>query len=682
MKKLYILLAFFLIVPGLNTTSLFAQQTDSTDTSAEDEIESAVEVIDPESGESVEELAEFLQYLAQNPVNINRADVEELLSIPAMNLRTANAILAYRKEKPFEEISELTDVRGIGAKTYERIAPFVTVGSGAELAGDLFLSRAYWMQNQKVEFISRYQQVIETQEGFRDGGTYLGNPIKLYQRLNYSSRHLSANLTQDHDPGEPFEGTLGYDFNSFHVAVQDVGPVGQLIVGDFAVNVGQGLVLWNGGSFGKGRNVIDGVDKSERGIRPYRSAVEARFQRGVALQMGDDFETSVFYSSRSVSASQLDSLSIRFPTQSGLYRTETERERRYNVDQMFTGGRFRYRFTNGWIGATAYYTKFSQPIGTTGAVYQTFDFTGDEAAVGGIDMHYYWDSASIFGEFGRSKNGGMGWIQGVKWEIDEQNELSAVYRWYEKDFQSVYGSGFGETSSNPQNEQGFYLGYKVIPNERLTIQTYIDSYNFPTPRFRLDQPGRGFDWLMSNEFEFNEVTDFSLLLRFEKQTAEQDFDLPNGVADVRSGEEARANVRFDISHTINRKVRLRNRVETVRYTAFGEEEYGWLIYQDLRWIPTSKIRIDMRYTLFDTESFDSRIYQYENDLLYTFSNPVLNGEGQRTYVLVKYSPFEFMDIWLKWGTFIYENVFTVGSGNDEVRGNSRNRIGAQVRLSF
>jgi amidophosphoribosyltransferase len=26
----------------------------------------------------------------------------------------------------------------------------------------------------------------------------------------------------------------------------------------------------------------------------------------------------------------------------------------------------------------------------------------------------------------------------------------------------------------------------------------------------------------------------------------------------------------------------------------------WLIYQDLRWIPTSKIRIDMRYTLFDT----------------------------------------------------------------------------------
>lgn len=671
-----------LCILGLNSVAVQAQQTDSTDTSAEDEIESAVEVIDPESGESVEELAEFLQYLAQNPVNINRADVEELLSIPAMNLRTANAIIAYRKQKPFEEISELSEVSGIGKKTFERLAPFVTIGSGTDLAGDLFFSSAYWTQGQRVEFILRYQQVIETQEGYRENGAYLGDPIKLYQRLNYSSRHLSANLTQDHDPGEPFSGALGYDFNSFHVAVHDVGPVGQLIVGDFAVNVGQGLVLWNGGSFGKGRNVIDGVEKNERGIRPYRSAVEARFQRGVALQMGDQFETSFFYSNRAVSASELDSLSIRFPTQSGLYRTDTERERRYNIDQMMTGGRFRYRFANGWIGASGYFTRFSRPVGITGAVYQTFDFTGDEAAVGGIDMHYYWNEASIFGEVARSRNGGMGWIQGIKWEIDEQNELSAVYRWYEKDFQSVYGSGFGETSGNPKNEQGFYLGYKVVPSERLTIQTYVDSYNFPTPRFRLDQPGRGFDWLASTEYEFNAVTDLALLVRFEKQTAEQDIELPNGVADVISGEEARANARFDISHTINRKIRLRNRVETVRYSAFGGEEYGWLIYQDLRWIPDPKIRIDMRYTLFDTESFNSRIYQYENDLLYTFSNPVLNGEGQRTYILIKYSPFEFMDIWLKWGTFIYENVFTVGSGNDEVRGNTRNKVGAQVRFSF
>ncbi|MBO7522924.1 MAG: hypothetical protein J6T30_03620, partial [Bacteroidales bacterium] len=55
-----------------------------------------------------------------------------------------------------------------------------------------------------------------------------------------------------------------------------------------------------------------------------------------------------------------------------------------------------------------------------------------------------------------------------------------------------------------------------------------------------------------------------------------------------------------------------------------------------------------RSCIFKTEDWDSRIYLYENDLLYSYSIPALSGEGYRNYMMIKYSIGQTADIRVKY----------------------------------
>ena len=61
-------------------------------------------------------------------VNINKAGLEELMSLPYIGEVKARAILDYRNTHgPFKSIDELENIKGIGPKTLEKLRPLVTV---------------------------------------------------------------------------------------------------------------------------------------------------------------------------------------------------------------------------------------------------------------------------------------------------------------------------------------------------------------------------------------------------------------------------------------------------------------------------------------------------------------------------------------------------------------------------
>jgi len=68
---------------------------------------------------------------AADPVNINTADAESLAAaISGVGLKRAEAIIAYRdKNGPFESVSELVEVRGLGEKIVEKSRDQLTTGS-------------------------------------------------------------------------------------------------------------------------------------------------------------------------------------------------------------------------------------------------------------------------------------------------------------------------------------------------------------------------------------------------------------------------------------------------------------------------------------------------------------------------------------------------------------------------
>ena len=664
-----------------------AQVADTLQQQVEEDIERALEDFDDEEVDlDPEEFVQFIQDLAANPLNINRASLDELEMIPGMNTRLARAIIEYRRDQPFESVEDLTNVSGIGPATLERIRPYVRVGGTAEMLRDILTTPGFWVQNSRYEVITRYQSILEDQEGYRadrDGSTYEGGQGRYYHRFNYRSNHLSLNLTQTKNAGEQIGGVTGFPYSSGHFAIRNVGPVQKLVVGDYGLFFGQGLTMWTGLAFGKGREIRRAAYRNERGVRPFQSSDRYNNQRGVAFTVGDTYQLSGFYSNRPHTATLLDEGEARFPTRSPQFRTESELARKNNINQQLYGGRFMFRHDYGQMGVTGYQTEFDHYIVPGTGLHQQYDFDGYTGSGLGADFRLFVGDLIWFGEFSRSGNGGWGVVSGMDYPLGDDTDLSLAYRNYQQDFQSVFGSGFGEVSGQPRNEKGLFAGISHDATDNLSFSGYFDRFRFPGPRFGTRSATQGYDWLALGEYQFSRQMELYVLVR--NRIRENDYQVQDdlGRTTYVMGEDERGSIRTQLDYQVHPQLRLRSRVEFLRAKdAGGDYETGMLLFQDFRWLATENLRIDARITMFQSESFTSRVFQFENDLLYVMANPALFDRGQRQYILARYQPFDFLDLYAKYGITIYQNRQTVGSGLDESTGNTRSNFGIQARILF
>lgn len=66
-------------------------------------------------------------------ININTASSRELQKIPYIGSKSAQNIIDYRKDYPFDSIEDIMDIHGFGEKTFEKIKDYITVtGKGLE----------------------------------------------------------------------------------------------------------------------------------------------------------------------------------------------------------------------------------------------------------------------------------------------------------------------------------------------------------------------------------------------------------------------------------------------------------------------------------------------------------------------------------------------------------------------
>lgn len=64
----------------------------------------------------------------QGTVNINTADVTQLVLLPGIGPKAADSIVAYRSSAgDFTSIDDLVKVKGIGPKTLEKLRPYLSI---------------------------------------------------------------------------------------------------------------------------------------------------------------------------------------------------------------------------------------------------------------------------------------------------------------------------------------------------------------------------------------------------------------------------------------------------------------------------------------------------------------------------------------------------------------------------
>jgi len=645
-------------------------------------LEEIIEQIAEDSEEELDyaELYEALHHFAENPINLNNVRKEEFRDLYFLNAYQIDKLLAHiEKNGKLLSYLELQTIAGFDVQTIQNLLPFIRINKS--------VSSRQMLANIKQYIIVRDQYYLQEQKGYQKDANnekyYLGNSHRTYFKYRLKNNYLQAGVTAEKDAGENFSGPnqpYGFDFYSAHLQAKNIGKVKNIIIGDYQMNFGQGLVMQSGMSFGKSSEAIN-IQKSGNLIKPHTAAAENLFFRGTAIQIEPikNIELIAFFSSHKVDANITDTLennefSFSSIQGTGMHRTENELADKNVILQNHYGMHSNYNYKNLNIGGSYYFTKVEGEYKKALYPYNQFDFKKNSNQNFGLDYQYLYRNMNFFGEFGRSENGAIAHINGIMLGLDKTLSASLLYRDYAKDYQSEYANSFAERST--QNEKGFYFGLEFTPNHKLKIKGYADNYEFPWLRFGVDAPTKGNDYLLQADYKINRGT--KMYMRFKSETKEEQIAESSLIAGKRKD-----NFRFHINYKEGENWAFANRFEITAINFNKQQEMGYMLYQDVKYKPLfGKITFSSRYVLFNTPTYDSRIYAYENDVLYGYSIPAYYGKGSKVYLVAKCNIIRNLDFWLRIAHTTYSDREVLKSGWDEINGNKLTEIKLQLRYKF
>ena len=640
-----------------------------------------------DSDESIdfESFYEDMLLLAENPLNLNVTQREDLQRIPFLSETQIENILYYRyRFGGFNSIYELQLVEGLDNTDIRNILPFVFVGDLVAKKDKLYLHEI--LKRGRNEILMRLDRGVERKAGYvpnNDGNTsYSGDPFynHLKYRFTYKDR-ISAGLVMEKDAGEPFlnEKNFGYDFYSFHAVLNNFGKMKTLALGDYRVSFGQGLVL--GSSFGvRKSSMVTKVISQGSGIKKFSSTAEYDFFRGAAttFRFGKT-DVSAFYSNKQIDADTTDgSFSTIYKT--GLHRTKSEIERKHTVNQQVAGVNSTFTSMNFQVGFTAVYTHLSMPLLLNMAPYNMFYFNGNEQFTAGMNYRYKFSGMNFFGETAISNNWALATINALSFSPVSQVDLVALMRYYSRDYDAFYATAFSE-NTRPNNETGIYLGAEIRPYKRWKISAYADGYVFPWLRYNVDAPSLGQDYLVQIDYVPNRGT--SMFLRYKsKSKMQNNSSLQNPTASVNPLKKNA--LRYELKYAYG-NMSFKNTIEFNAASIVPDPwTFGITALQDMSYkfseIPLS---LNVRYQFFDAVNYNNRFTLYEKDVLYAFSIPMFYGKGSRYYFNVRYDVDKRLSVWLKFAQTVYaDERETISSGTEQINGNRKTDFRLLLRYKF
>lgn len=629
----------------------------------------------------------FLHY-HDHPIDLNSEDNDALKFLIFLSPIQINNIRKHIAEKgKLVDLLELQSIDGFTLEDVQKLLPFVTIKAASSTTGHISLKNL--SQFSKHDLVIRVASTLELQKGFQalEGNRYLGTPLKTLFRYKYSfSDRIAAALVLEKDAGEYFwKGSKPFqtDFSSGHIAIKRLGIVRQLIIGDFSLQYGQGLTLWSGFAFGKAPDVAS-IAKRDVGLKAYSSANEFSFFRGLAAttQITKNLNATLFGSSRKLDASlEIDSngtSSLSTLNETGLHRTQTELDNRNAIRQRVLGGAIQFQKGTLSAAAVAFHTALSRNFLTGEEPYRLHYFNGDKLFNVGISYSYTYRNCYLFGETAKSLIGGWATVNGLIFSLSSKISGALLHRLYQTNYHNFFNQATSE-SSQATNENGLYVGINFTLRKGLLLAIYTDYFNFPWLKFRVDAPSKGHEAL--TQLTFSPSKSFKMLFRYKGEFKELNTIKP---AAIKYLDQIHKNTyRTDVDWKFSKKISLQHRLEFNTYKADERMETGFLAYQDFSYRAIrSRLSGNIRLAYFLTESFNTRIYAYEDDVLYNFSFAAYNEKGYRFYINLNYNIAKNVEAWFRYGIFYYPDKTSVGSGLDEIAGQKKSDIKFQVRYQF
>ena len=646
-----ILMIFLMIIfPSI----VVGQETRLSETIINIAEELAADESDPDA---VSTYLERLTELAENPVKINSSSEDEISRLFFLSDFQVKALADYvRSSGKMVSVYELAAIPGFDRETAGMIIPFITLDYKSSFVSD----STHWRNN----LISNFS--IKT--GTRDTSS-LGSIWKILTKYKFSAGNFSGGVTAEKDPGEQLLAGIPRlpDFLSAHLAFQGDGLLRKVIIGDFSARFGQGTNINTGMPRGVSLSSPGYMSASDE-IKPYSSAEGNRFFRGVAAEFSlKNFELSVFLSNKKTDAtvSQLpgttDAIIVSF-YQSGLHNTATLLQKKDAVSESAYGLNLSFNISNLKAGVIFSENRFSLPVYLPSSdPSKMFDFSGVRNNLSSVYYNAFIRNILFYGEFSVSDMKKYAAIQGISIRPSDRLMVNFLYRSFNSGYISFYGNTPG-SNTKTTNEKGLLGNFTYEAAKHLFISGGVDLQNYPWLKYRCSGPTTG----RKSELR-------ARYLPTEKITIEASYTYRSSMLDnsVTSGipeqqeittMSLRGSVRYSFSDNLSFGTRMDYK------TVQPSKSRGVLLLQDIsykfRKIPFT---IWFRYCLFNTDSWDSRLYTYENDLLYSFSIPALTGEGSRSYIMVKWNIGSVAELRIKYGITSIVTSRTSAQNTDEVK---------------
>jgi len=579
-------------------------------------------------------------------LDLNRASAVGLIEPGIISPALIEALIEYRdKLGPFLNDYELQAIPGWELDDIRKLLQYARVPTGIDTR----------QQRLSEGFLSGENDLIlrwgtsGSSNTDRYGKALDNEGLPFTRALRY--RHtfdgrLSYGFTAESDPGEALfrnSNRQGFDFYSAHLCIRQMSPrVRSLVLGDYSARFGQGLLLQSGFAPGKSAETAMMV-RNGRKINQYTAFGEALFFRGAgaALACGKRTELTVFYSSRqrdantkvlySPDSNRMETVFTSFQT-SGLHRDSSEVADERTVMEQTGGLSVTHSGKSGQISVNTLHIMFDKSWEPAPATYRLYAFRGRYLGAGSADYQWRYRNFFLFGETAVSGNGGVSSLNGAIASVHKNATLTVLHRQLGTRYQSVYAAPFAEVSG-ASNENGLFLGADVRWTRRWQINAYADVWRHPWLRYGVNAPSYGHEYLARVQWQKGKVLTASAWWQSETKQMNNPEEGEAGLVSVR-----RDRFRIHAIGKISMSLESRSRVEWSWYRPeTGGTARGFMAYQEFVFRPVeSAISGSFRYTVFDTDSYDSRIYTYENDLFSAVSIPAFSGSGSRMFINLKW----------------------------------------------
>jgi len=570
-------------------------------------------------------------------IDLNKASSEDLEASGIFTSYQVHSLLKYRdKYGPIFSIYELAVLPGFHPSKVFEIESYVSLIS-TNIPVKKTHGKNMLMVNIEKSMPVEDAYLVDSASGADP--IYAGPPLKTAIRIKaHPWKELSMALSYEKDAGELFLYGNRPQFLSGYISFTGDRFVKQLLLGNYKLSQGVGLV--NGSGFFHRMSDFRINQQSISRIRPYASLSEAMYERGLACKMGRNKIQALIWASYhkfSLSSSAFTSDSkiinwLEYQRRSGLYRSESELETRDLAYRIHSGLQLLYKHQNLAMGLM----YGSQWAGLSNKAMVLQKENPDSSPQQKVSMHGNWykRKLQIFGELSASDFRSQAFLLGTIYHFSDYIQGSLLLHHYGAEYRGALPSSYG-SGSHIRNEQGVAFNLHMEPGKFIIAKLTGELFHYPSPRYLCHVPSSGYrlDFSLQNPTNKNLQWRARLVNKFWQTSPG---DPANKIRLLQDNRIIRYDAQLIYIH--HEQFRWQSRLVLSYFSQKQNSAPAYAALQQIRLSTSKYLKVTAQFVIFHVSNWENRIYLYEPGFYYSFNFPAYYGSGQKITLLFTLKP--------------------------------------------